>query len=46
MEMFTGAIMGIRSPQTHNNLEISQSKAISALYFASMLMYKIDNELK
>lgn len=45
MEMFVGAMIGIRNPQAHNNLLISKDKAIRKLHFASMLMYKIDDEL-
>ena len=45
MEMFVGAMIGIRNPQAHNNLLISKDRAIRKLHFASMLMYKIDNEL-
>lgn len=45
MEMFVGAMIGIRNPQAHNNLQISKDRAIRKLHFASMLMYKIDDEL-
>lgn len=45
MEMFVGAILGIRNPQAHNNLLISKDKAVRKLHFASMLMYKLDEEL-
>lgn len=45
MEMFAGAINGIRNPKAHSNQTISKSDAIRKLHFASMLMYKIDNEL-
>lgn len=44
MEMFAGAMIGIRNPQAHNNMQISKSDAIRKLHFASMLMYKLDNE--
>ena len=45
MEMFVGAMIGIRNPQAHNKLQISKDKAIRKLHFASMLMYKLDDEL-
>lgn len=45
MEMFVGAMIGIRNPQAHNNLQISEGNAIRKLHFASMLMYKLDDEL-
>ena len=45
MEMFMGAMIGIRNPKAHNNQTLSKSDAIRKLHFASMLMFKIDNEL-
>ena len=45
MEMFAGAMIGIRNPQAHNNLLITKDNAIRELHFASTLMYKIDDEL-
>ena len=45
MEMFVGAMIGIRNPQAHCNLTISKSEAVRKLHFASMLMYKLDDEL-
>lgn len=45
MEMFVGAMVGIRNPQAHCNLTLSKSEALRKLHFASMLMYKLDNEL-
>jgi uncharacterized protein (TIGR02391 family) len=46
MEMFAGAMTGIRNPKAHNNQTITQSDAIRKLHFASMLMYMIDEELE
>ena len=43
MEMFSGAMKGIRNPKAHNNQTISKADAIRKLHFASMLMYKLDN---
>lgn len=45
MEMFTGAMKGIRNPKAHNNQVISKDDAIRKLHFASMLMYKLDNAI-
>lgn len=45
MEMFAGAMKGIRNPKAHCNQTISKSEAIRKLHFASMLMYKLDNEI-
>ena len=45
MEMFVGAMIGIRNPKAHSNQTLSKADAIRKLHFASMLMYKLDNEL-
>ena len=45
MEMFAGAMIGIRNPQAHNNLLITKENAVRKLHYASMLMYKLDDEL-
>ena len=45
MEMFAGAMIGIRNPQAHNNLQITRENAVRKLHYASMLMYKLDDEL-
>lgn len=45
MEMFAGAIMGIRNPHAHNNQTLSKSDAVRKLNFASMLMDKLDNDI-
>ena len=45
MNMFAGAISAIRNPKAHENMTISNDDAIRKLYFASMLMYKLDNSI-
>ena len=45
MSMFVGAISAIRNPKAHENMTISKDDAIRKLYFASMLMYKLDNAI-
>ena len=45
MEMFSGAMKGIRNPKAHCNQTISKSDAIRKLHFASMLMFKLENEI-
>ena len=45
MEMFVGAMIGIRNPKAHSNQTLSKADAIRKLHFASMLMCKLDNEL-
>lgn len=44
--MFAGAISGIRNPKAHDVESISIDDAIRKLYFASMLMYKLDGRKK
>lgn len=42
MEIFSGAMMGIRNPKAHENITISKDRAIHFLFLASLLMNKID----
>lgn len=42
MFMFAGGMSAIRNPKAHDNIEISKDDALRKLYFASMLMYKLD----
>lgn len=42
MQIFTGAMTGIRNPKAHNNLTITPDRAIHFLFLASLLMFKID----
>ncbi len=42
MYMFSGAISAIRNPKAHENMFISREDALRKLYFASMLMFKLD----
>lgn len=46
MEMFAGAMIGIRNPKAHANMTISKEDAIRELHFASLLMYKIDQAIQ
>lgn len=45
MEMFAGAIIGIRNPKAHKNRKITKEDAVRKLHFASMLMYKVDSAI-
>ena len=45
MHIFAGAMMGIRNPKAHNNIEIDAKRAIHFLLLASLLRYKIDEKL-
>lgn len=42
MNIFAGAMMGIRNPKAHNNLIIDEKTAIHLIMLASLLMYKLD----
>lgn len=42
MQMFAGAMQGIRNPHAHANMTISREETIKQLIFASLLMTKID----
>ena len=45
MELFSGAMTGIRNPKAHANLSISKERCIHFLFLASLLMFKIDEKL-
>lgn len=45
MEIFTGAMIGIRNPKAHNNLVITAVRAKHFTYLASLLMHKIDERI-
>jgi uncharacterized protein (TIGR02391 family) len=42
MQMFAGAMTGIRNPKAHENIDIDERRAIHFLFLASLLMFKID----
>lgn len=42
MDIFAGAMTGIRNPKAHNNVVIDENRTIHLLYLASLLMYKLD----
>ena len=43
MQIFSGAMTGIRNPKAHDNDTITQEDALRKLIMISILMYKIDN---
>lgn len=45
MDIFAGAMTGIRNPKAHGNETISKEDAYRKLILASMLMYKIDERV-
>ncbi|MBA3443224.1 MAG: TIGR02391 family protein [Pyrinomonadaceae bacterium] len=42
MQIFAGAMTGIRNPKAHDNINIDEKRAIHLLFLASLLMYKLD----
>jgi uncharacterized protein (TIGR02391 family) len=42
MQIFAGAMTGIRNPKAHGNIVIDALRAAHFLFLASLLMYKID----
>jgi uncharacterized protein (TIGR02391 family) len=45
MQIFAGSMTGIRNPKAHNNITIDRQRAIHFLFLASILMYKMDEEI-
>lgn len=45
MQIFAGAMTGIRNPNAHANLETDRAEAIHLIYLASLLMLKLDARL-
>lgn len=45
MDIFAGAMIGIRNPKAHENQTITRDAAVKRLIFASLLMDKIDEAL-
>ncbi len=43
MQIFAGAMTGIRNPKAHENLEIDRRRALHHLFLASLLMWKLDD---
>jgi len=45
MEIFAGAMLGIRNPKAHKNLTISRERAIHHPFLAGLLFFKSDERL-
>ena len=45
MEIFAGAMTGIRNPKAHGNIKITENRARHFIYLASLLMHKIDERI-
>jgi len=46
MQIFAGAMTGIRNPKAHANIQIDATRAIHFLFLASLLLFKIDERKK
>lgn len=46
MQIFAGAMTGIRNPKAHSNIVIDELRAIHLLYLASLLMFKLDQRVQ
>lgn len=42
MNIFSGAMMGIRNPKAHENVTLTKNEAVQRLMLASLLMSKVD----
>lgn len=42
MQIFAGAMTGVRNPKAHGNIAIDENQAIHLLFLASLLMYKVE----
>ena len=42
MDLFAGAIAGIRNPKAHDNIVINEERAIHHLFVTSLLFHKLD----
>jgi uncharacterized protein (TIGR02391 family) len=45
MQIFAGAMTGIRNPKAHANLNPDQRKTLHLISLASLLMYRLDERL-
>ena len=41
-QIFSGAMMGIRNPKAHSNVQIDAARSLHFIFLASLLMSKID----
>ena len=42
MDLFAGAMAGVRNPKAHGNIEITRERAIHFLFLASLLFFTLD----
>lgn len=45
MQIFSGAMTGVRNPKTHENVTIDEKRAVHFLFLASLLMSKFDDRI-
>lgn len=46
MQIFSGAMTGIRNPKAHANVEIDSVRSIHFLFLASLLLFKLDERIR
>ena len=46
MQIFSGAMTGIRNPKAHSNIVIGPSRAVHFLFLASLLFSKLDERVQ
>lgn len=42
LDLFAGAMAGVRNPKAHGNIQITEERAIHFLFLASLLFFKLD----
>lgn len=42
LDLFAGAMAGVRNPKAHGNIQITKERAIHFLFLASLLFFKLD----
>ncbi len=45
MQIFSGAMTGIRNPKAHSNIKIDSTRCIHFLFLASLLLFKLDERV-
>lgn len=45
MQIAAGAMLGIRNPKAHDNVDIDETRAIHFLFLASLLLQKLDERI-
>lgn len=46
LDLFAGAMAGVRNPKAHGNVEITKERAIHFLFLASLFFFKLDEAIQ